>query len=106
VALGIGALLLSSCGQPQARHRAAGSSDLGRMLSTISSGYTGRRRSVICSKNLEKIRLTNDSSRAALGPGDRRPIHKNKTHSSRQLLALAASCTGCIRKNTDTLRSA
>jgi hypothetical protein len=69
-------------------------------------GYAGRYLIIICSRDLEKVRLINDSSRAALGSGDRRPTHKNKTHSNRPLLASAAFCTGCIRKNTDTHPSA
>jgi hypothetical protein len=60
----------------------------------------------ICAGDLEKIRLTNDSSRAALESADKRPIRKNKTRNNRRSLALAAFYTGCIRKNTDTHPSA
>ena len=69
-------------------------------------GYVGRRLIIICTRDLEKIRLTNDSSRVAPGWGGRPPIRKNKTRNSLPLLALAASCTACIRKNTDTHPSA
>jgi hypothetical protein len=64
------------------------------------------RRLNICAGDLERIRLTNDSSRAVLESADRRPIHKNKTRSNRRPLALAIFCTACIRKNTDTHPSA
>jgi hypothetical protein len=69
--------------------------------------YAGRRLVVICARDgLKNIRLTNDSSAVVLESADRRPIHKNKTRSSRRLLASTIFCTGCIHKNTDTHPSA